>query len=367
VAALTHTPRFRSFWPCQIGGWLLYGAALAASTFSMRDMRADVAYHFTFLLSGFISSFLMYPVCHMLWKARAPLFRALFSCLIMAYVLGVFCAAVSLQAERRYSPTRWPFRWSYAFSGAMGSGFVLVAWCALYFGIKHYHALQEERLRLQASEALARDAQMRALRYQVQPHFLFNTLNAISTLVLDNQPRIATQMIARLADLLRRTLESPDSHQVSLAEEIAVIKEYLALEKIRFGPRLIVTFDIQAATKEAQVPRFLLQPLVENAIRHGIARRSEGGNLVLHSDASAGRLRLRIENDGAENDDPVLRGSTRQRGVGLTNTRARLQQLYGFEATLETHATASGRYEVRISMPFSVAVELPELQTMEAQ
>ena len=97
---------------------------------------------------------------------------------------------------------------------------------------------------------------MRALRYQLQPHFLFNTLNAISTLVLDNQPRIATQMIARLADLLRRTLESPDTHQVSLKEEIAVTKEYLALEKVRFGPRLTVTYAIDPETQEAQVPRF---------------------------------------------------------------------------------------------------------------
>src|SRR5690242_19290319 len=104
---------------------------------------------------------------------------------------------------------------------------------------------------------MAREAQLRSLRYQLQPHFHFNTLNAISTLVLDNQPRVATQMIARLADLLRRTLESPDTHQVSLKEEIAVTSEYLALEKVRFGSRLNVTYVIAQETQEAQVPRFL--------------------------------------------------------------------------------------------------------------
>jgi two-component system sensor histidine kinase AlgZ len=211
---------------------------------------------------------------------------------------------------------------------------------------------------------------MRALRYQLQPHFLFNTLNAISTLVLDNQPRIATQMIARLADLLRRTLESPDTHQVSLKEEIAVTKEYLALEKVRFGPRLNVAYAIDPDTQEAQVPRFLLQPLVENAIRHGIAKRPDGGNLVLRSEAINGRLRVKIENDGAEDDEPVLRRDTAvpHRGVGLTNTRARLQQMYGYEATLETHATANGTYEVRISMPFTTVETMTEDQQMlEAQ
>ena len=184
-----------------------------------------------------------------------------------------------------------------------------------------------------------------------------------------SQPRIATQMIARLADLLRRTLESPDTHQVSLKEEVAVTKEYLALEKVRFGPRLNVTYAIDPETEDAQVPRFLLQPLVENAIRHGVAKRAEGGTVVLRADAANGRLRVKIENDQAEDDQPVLRRDTPfpHRGVGLANTRARLQQMYGFEATLETHAATSGTYEVRISMPFSTVEAMSELQLSEAE
>jgi two-component system sensor histidine kinase AlgZ len=332
-------------------------------------MREDIAYHSMYLLSGFVCSFPMYGVCHALWRARVPLFRALATCTVSAYGLGILCSAASIWSEIHFGGSREHFHWIYAFAYATGNCFVLLAWSFLYFGIKHYHALLEERRRLQALEVMAREAQMRALRYQLQPHFLFNTLNAISTLVLDNQPRIATQMIARLADLLRRTLESPDTHQVSLKEEIAVTKEYLALEKVRFGPRLMVTFAIGPETQEALVPRFLLQPLVENAIRHGIAKRPEGGNLVLHSEMVGGRLRVRIENDGAEDDQPVMRRNTAtpRSGVGLTNTRARLQQMYGFEATLETHATASGTYEVRISMPFSTVETVSDLQMLEAQ
>jgi two-component system sensor histidine kinase AlgZ len=370
VAQLTSSSRFRSFWPFQLGGWLLYATTLAASMVPLRNMRDDVAYHSMFLLSGFVCSFLMYGVCHALWQARVPLIRALFTCTVVAYGLGILCSAASVWSEIRFGGATSHFHWIYAFAGATGSCFVLVAWSALYFGIKHYHVLQEERQRLQALEVMAREAQMRALRYQLQPHFLFNILNAISTLVLDNQPRIATQMIARLADLLRRTLESPDTHQVSLKEEISVTKEYLALEKIRFGPRLMVTFAIDPETREALVPRFLLQPLVENAIRHGIAKRPQGGNLILHSETTGGRLRVRIENDGAEEDDePVLRriSAAPHYGVGLTNTRARLEQMYGYEATLETHATPSGAYEVRISMPFSTVETLSELQMLEAQ
>ena len=369
VALLASSTRFRSFWPLQLGGWLVYAIALAASMVPLRNMRDDVAYHSMFLLSGFVASFFMYGVCHALWRARATLYRALLTCTIVAYALGILCSAASLWSEINLGGAREHFHWSYTFAGATGSCFVLVAWSALYFGIKHYHVLQEERQRLQALEAMARQAQMRALRYQLQPHFLFNTLNAISTLVLDNQPRIATQMIARLADLLRRTLESPDVHQVSLQEEIAVTKEYLALEKVRFGPRLSVTFEIDPQTQDALVPRFLLQPLVENAIRHGIAKRAQGGNIVLRSESIGGRLQVRIENDEAEDDEPVLHriAAAPHRGVGLTNTRARLQQMYGYEATLETHATARGTYEVRISMPFSTVAAAVELQALEVQ
>jgi hypothetical protein len=370
VAEFTPSPRFRSFWPFQIGGWLLYATTVTASMFPLRSMRASVAYHGMSLLASFACSFLMYGVCHALWRSRAPLIRSLLTCTVVAYGLGILVSAAAIWSEIRFGAgSSSDFHWTYIFMYASGSCFVLVAWSALYFGIKHYYVLEEQRQRLQALEVMARDAQMRALRYQLQPHFLFNTLNAISTLVLDNQPRIATQMIARLADLLRRTLEAPDVHQVSLKEEIAVTKEYLALEKVRFGPRLMVTFEINPETQDALVPRFLLQPLVENAIRHGIAKRPDGGTLVLHAENVGGRLRVRIENDGVEDDEPVLRRNTAvpHRGVGLTNTRARLEQMYGHEATLETHATANGAYEVRISMPFSTVEALADLQMLEVQ
>lgn len=367
VARITSSSRLRSFWAFQLGGWLLYTVVVAASMLPLRNMREDIAYHGVFVLAGFLCSFLMYAVCHALWKGQVSLIRSLFTCTVAAYLLGILVSSASLWAELHYSSEAQHFHWYYIFIYATTSCFVLGAWGFLYFGIKHYHALEEERERLQALQVMAREAQLRSLRYQLQPHFLFNTLNAISTLVLDSQPRLATQMIARLADLLRRTLESPDTHQVSLKEEISITSEYLALEKVRFGPRLNVTYRIAPETQEAQVPRFLLQPLVENAIRHGIAKRAQGGTVVLHSEIAGPRLRVRIENDSAEDDAPVLRRMTSipHRGVGLTNTRARLEQMYGHEATLETHATANGTYEVRISMPFSTVEAIPQLEAME--
>jgi hypothetical protein len=356
VAKPIYEPRIPSFWSLQIGGWLLYGVAIAAASIPFRHDHEYVAYRGMFLLSGFVESFVMYALCHVLWSKRVPLFRALLSCAGLSYLLGTLCSAASVWAEIHLGGSKMEFRWASVFAGSTGGSFVLVAWGGFYFGIKHYQALEEQRLKLLASESLAREAQLRALRYQLQPHFLFNTLNAISTLVLDNQPRVATQMIAKLGDLLRSTLDAPDTHQVSLAEEIAVAEEYLAIEEVRFGARLSVSFKIAPKAREAQVPRFLLQPLVENAIRQGVSKRREGGQIAIRASALDGDLRIEVENEGIQTigmDAPDL--TDQGRGLGLANTRARLDQLYGSAATLNTRTRENGNFEVSISIPLSIS------------
>jgi LytS/YehU family sensor histidine kinase len=202
------------------------------------------------------------------------------------------------------------------------------------------------------AQSMAREMQLRALRYQLQPHFLFNTLNAISTLVLDDQPRVATQMINHLANLLRSTLDSPDKDHVSLAEEISVTEQYLAIEEVRFGSRLTVRLDLDQRTMQTQVPRLLLQPLVENAIRHGIAQRADGGHITISSCVCDGSLTLQITNEL-----PEYVGATKQiggkpwGGLGLVNVRKRLEQVYGIDGGLVTRNTPAGMYEATISLP----------------
>lgn len=335
----------------------MYGIASAVTSIPFRHMHDYVAYRSVSLLSSFIGSFAMYALCRVLWHRRISLFRAFLFCLGLAALVGFLSSTAAIWAENHWGGAKMDFHWDSVFASTPGGSFVMVAWSALYFGIKHYQALEEQRLRLAASESLAREAQLRALRYQLHPHFLFNTLNAISTLVLDNQPRVATQMIAKLADLLRSTLDAPDTHQVSLAEEVALTEEYLAIEKVRFGPRLNVVFAIAEETREAQVPRFLLQPLVENAVRHGIAKRPQGGEIVIRSSAKEGGLLLQIENEGISPDDITVTdtSSLQSHGLGLVNTRTRLQQIYDSSAGLETRAFPNGSFEVSISMPLRVA------------
>src|SRR5271163_5035637 len=137
------------------------------------------------------------------------------------------------------------------FSQSFEAAIILIAWSALYFGIKHYGTVEEQKDKLMASEATAREAQLQALRYQLQPHFLFNTLNAISALVVSKQPELATEMIAKLAGLLRNPLSFPETHVVTLREELAVTEEYLSIEQVRFGPRLTVSLKVSPKAYDA--------------------------------------------------------------------------------------------------------------------
>jgi hypothetical protein len=341
--------RVLSFWPLQIGGWLLYGLASAAGSIPFLREHDYVAYRTMFVLSGFVTSFIMYALCRTLWRKQTPFLRALLYCAVLSYILGATCSAASSLAEVFFGGPNERFRWAMVFAGATGGSFVLVAWSALYFGVKHYQTVEDQRSQLLASQALARDAQLQALRYQLQPHFLFNTLNAISSLVITKQSDMAAEMIARLAGLLRSTLSSPDSHSVTLREELEITEEYLSIEEVRFGSRLRVVFDISAQAKDQQVPRFLLQPLVENAIRHGIAKLAEGGEVVIRSACEGNTLRIDIESDqamaNAGKDAPG-------HGLGLANTQKRLHAIYGDDGTVTSKSLAN-RFLVSLQLPLN--------------
>jgi signal transduction histidine kinase len=191
-------------------------------------------------------------------------------------------------------------------------------------------------------------AQLSALRQQMEPHFIFNALNAISGLVRDNRNDAAVSMIVGLSDFLRRAAEDSNRPQVALAEEVEYLRRYLDIQKVRFADRLQVSVDIPAELLEAPVPNLILQPLVENAIKHGIAKRADGGAIRVTGSRFNDRLSLSVYNDG-----PCLPADweATRAGIGLSNLRARLQILYGtgFELSLRTPDT--GGVEVLVSLP----------------
>ncbi len=184
---------------------------------------------------------------------------------------------------------------------------------------------------------------------QLHPHFLFNTLHAIWTL-MHKDVETADRMLARLSDLLRITLENSGMQEVPLKQELAFLEPYLEIEQTRFGDRLSVQLDVEPDTLDALVPNLLLQPLVENAIRHGIAPRAAGGRIRISAKRENAKLRVQVRDNGAgipESEREVLK-----EGVGLTNTRARLQQLYGAGHRLELHNAVDGGLEVTLELPF---------------
>ena len=231
---------------------------------------------------------------------------------------------------------------------------VLLAWSMLYLGITHYRALQAERERSLRAEALAHEARLRALRYQVNPHLLFNTLNAISTLVVERRTADASRMIARLSDFLRVTLDGPEHEEVALANELEHLACYLEIERVRFADRLTVRFNVDETLWAARVPNMILQPLVENAVRHAVSRREEGGAIIISATGGQGVLRLAVTDDG-----PGLAGAaTDGQGIGLVNTRARLAHCYGDAQQLELVSLPNGgtRAEMELPLRFGAVV-----------
>ena len=191
-------------------------------------------------------------------------------------------------------------------------------------------------------------AQLAALRQQIEPHFMFNTLHAVAALVREQRNEAAVSMIVGLSEFLRRASEDSGRAQVALAEEVDYLQRYVDIQKARFGERLQVTLDIPAELLGARVPNLLLQPLVENAIKHGISRRVAGGAIRVSGAAENDALRLRVYNDGPL--PPPDWASTRA-GIGIENLRTRLRILHGDRAALDLHAAGSDGVEVVVTLP----------------
>jgi LytS/YehU family sensor histidine kinase len=235
------------------------------------------------------------------------------------------------------------------FVGTLSSMALLLCWTGLYYGVKFYERLQLEREATLKASALAQEAQLKMLRYQLNPHFLFNTLNAISTLVLDGQNRIANLAVSRLSEFLRYSLDQDPMKKVTLRQELDALNLYLGIEKLRFGDRLKLEFDVDERTETALVPSLLLQPLVENAMKYAIAPREKGGSVTVIAGIEGNLLRLAVMDDGP--GLPVGGTAGIGRGVGLRNTRERLKVLYGDTHRIEVADAGPGlRVEMRLPL-----------------
>jgi signal transduction histidine kinase len=239
---------------------------------------------------------------------------------------------------------------------------LLGAWSALYYAINFYLTVEEQNDQLLRLENQATQAQLAMLRYQLNPHFLFNTLNSISTLVLLKQTEPANAMLSRLSSFLRYTLVNKPSVRVTVAQEVETLKLYLGIELMRFEERLRTTFDIAPETEPGLLPSLLLQPLVENAIKYAVSPQETGAEITISTQLVGSTLRIVVSDTGpglqTSTTDNRLSGMTydggepASTGVGLTNIRDRLSQAYGEDHRFETIEPPEGGFAVVIEIPF---------------
>jgi sensor histidine kinase YesM len=236
---------------------------------------------------------------------------------------------------------------------------LLGAWSALYYGINFYLIVEQQADQLLTLEGQASSAQLAMLRYQLNPHFLFNTLNSISTLVLLKQTERANAMLSRLSSFLRYTLANEPTAQVTVEQEIETLKLYLEIEKMRFEDRLRPRFDIDPAVARARLPSLLLQPLVENAIKYAVTPQEEGADISVDARLAGDRVQITVSDTGAGLSEGGNAASD-STGVGLANIRDRLSQAYADDHRFETRTAPNGGFSVMIDIPFQT--ETPQLE-----
>jgi LytS/YehU family sensor histidine kinase len=227
---------------------------------------------------------------------------------------------------------------------------LLAAWAALYYGINYFLLLEDEIRQREKLEGQASSAQLAMLRYQLNPHFLFNTLNSISTLVLLKQTERANAMLARLSSFLRYTLANEPTAKVTLAQEVETLKLYLEIEKMRFEDRLRPHFKIESETIGARLPSLLLQPLIENAIKYAVTPAENGADIWITAGREGRAVRVEVADNG--NGDGAELAASPSTGVGLANIRDRLSQAYGPGHRFETRQNDRGGFSVILEIPY---------------
>lgn len=277
--------------------------------------------------------------------------------LTIVYALGVFYV-VNVELVRGLPPNAPPLleRSLRTFTvWAMSDTVLYWAVLVLDYGVRQYRAARARELRAAQLETQLAAARLAALKIQLHPHFLFNALHTIGTLVRTGQSEPAVRVVAGLGDLLRRILDDAATQEVPLRQELDLLRAYLDIEQIRFSDRLRVEFHIEPEALDASVPHLILQPLVENALRHGIEPDAQGGRLTVTARRVVDQLVLAVRDDGR--GIPGANGGEGHRGVGLANTRDRLAHHFGSDFALTVEPAAGGGTEARIAIPFRLAGE----------
>ena len=338
----------RAFWILQSAGWTGYFILRSLSGFA-NSMGAMWIIHTALLTAtGYSLTLLLASLFRRLIVMR-PMLTLLLSLLAVIVAAAAFSIIETWSVSTFLRPDLRPVGVEYL--GAILLNFALLAaWAAMYYGINYFLLLEGEIKQRERLESQASSAQLAMLRYQLNPHFLFNTLNSISTLVLLKQTERANAMLARLSSFLRYTLVNEPEAKVTLAQEVETLKLYLEIEKMRFEDRLRPHFKIDSETIGVRVPSLLLQPLIENAIKYAVTPSEDGADIWLTATRQGSAVRIEVADSG-DGDNSAF-AATQSTGVGLANIRDRLAQAYGGAHGFTTRKNDKGGFSVILEIPF---------------
>ncbi len=341
----------RAFWLLQGCGWGAYFILRALSGLANRMEPAFILPTIIVTISGLSLTLLMAAAYRRIIRMK-PVFVWTLTLLILVMTSAIFSVIEVWAYASFYNTGIRPE--GIAFLGAILIDLsVLGAWTGLYYGINFYLMLSAQSERMLRMAAQANAAQLAMLRYQINPHFLFNTLNSISTLVLLKESERANAMLSRLSSFLRYSLVNEPTQMVTLEQEIEALRLYLDIERMRFDERLQTRFDIDPTALAGRLPSLLLQPLVENSVKYAVTPMEEGAEIEIKAHVAADRLIIMVSDTGPGLTDGVPRPtSVTSSGVGLANTRDRLAQAYGPNHRFETGSREPQGFSVTIDIPF---------------
>jgi sensor histidine kinase YesM len=338
----------RAFWILQSIGWAGYLFLRLVTGFANNRGWMWLVHTLLLTATGYSLTLLMASLFRRLIR-MTPIWTLVFSFAAVAIASGAFSVIETWSVATFLKPQFRPAGVEYL--GAILLDFsLLAAWTALYYGINYFLLLENEIRQREKLEGQASTAQLAMLRYQLNPHFLFNTLNSISTLVLLKQTERANAMLARLSSFLRYTLANEPTAKVTLAQEVETLKLYLEIEKMRFEDRLRPHFRIESETIGARLPSLLLQPLIENAIKYAVTPAENGADIWITASREGQAVRIEVADNGSgEGTDIAASPST---GVGLANIRDRLSQAYGGAHRFDTKQNERGGFSVILEIPY---------------
>ncbi len=348
--------RLSLFWVLQISGWSLYGVIYYLIYYAYKDM--DLANTFGFAVT-YMVAFLVTIVMRKIYQKLDYQHRSILNVSIVVILTSITFAVIWIYLDRFVS---YPIYGIENFQRALDkitvrknigaiywNSFILFTWSTLYFLINFWRQWNEQIERTEKAELLAQSAQLQMLRYQLNPHFLFNSLNSIRALILEDQTK-ARDMVTELAELLRYSLVSKNNGDVPLSEEITAIKHYFAIEEKRYEENLQVTFDIDPLAEEYPIPGFLVHPLVENAVKYGMKTSSMPLKIKIQAKVRDNELTIHVRNSGKWlSVDDEDRGRPAGTGTGLKNVQDRLENRFPESYTLET-SEEDGEVVVKITI-----------------